>query len=106
MSSRHCGPSQPGIYPGAYQQRVAATRQSKTRRCAVALRERQAQQGPHSRPPGLPMSVPTPGTDQSVKAEAARFSGFLVVGGVCTLLNLAIVYLLVTRFDLLPYLAA
>lgn len=55
------------------------------------------------------MSAPMPETgqtDQSVKAEAARFSGFLVVGGVCTLLNLAIVYLLVTRFELLPYLAA
>jgi dolichol-phosphate mannosyltransferase len=54
------------------------------------------------------MSAPMPETgqtDQSVKAEAARFSGFLVVGGVCTLLNLAIVYLL-THFDLLPYLAA
>jgi len=51
------------------------------------------------------MPVSAPGTNQSAKAEAARFSGFLVVGGVCTLLNLAIVDLL-TRFDLLPYLAA
>lgn len=49
--------------------------------------------------------MPVPETSPSVRAEAARFSGFLVVGGICTLLNLAIVYLL-TRFDLLPYLAA